>query len=155
MYSPYDDATQTMRRVSTPSVVDPVKDPNRRLKFEAWERGAIVLATAVLAFGGAAGNTIVAIVGALGLLLTIVAMSYMPDRRARKAEKNRHPEYEWVEDKGRGAAGIVLGIAWVLVLAVAGAVLFLAPGDYAMTGGVLAAGVSAVIMMIALLVVDK
>ena len=45
--------------------------------------------------------------------------------------------------------------AWALVLAVAGAVLFLFPGDYAMTGGVIAAGVSAVIMFVALLIVDR
>ena len=155
MNSLHNDDTQTMRRIPSPQVVDPVKDPNRRLKFEAWERGAIVLATAVLAFGGAAGNMVVAIVGALGLLLTIVAMSYMPDRRARQAERNKHPEYEWAEDFGRGSAGIALGVAWALVLAVAGAVLFLFPGDYAMTGGVIAAVLSAVIMFVALLFVDK
>ena len=143
--------TQTFSRVHD----DPVKDPSRRLKFEAWERGAVTLATAVLAFGGAAGNTVVTLVGVVGLLVVIVAMSQMPDRKARRAEREKRPEYEWIEDHNRTGAGIVLGVAWFCVMVVVGTILFFFPNGYALTGGVIAAGVSAAIVMAALLIVDR
>lgn len=133
----HDDSTQVMSRVAE----------GPRAKLEGWERGAITLATAVLAFGGAAGNSLVALVGAAGLLAVVVVMTQMPARKARKLQGGGR--------EFRTGPAVVFGVAWGLVMAAVGAILFLFPNGYAMTGGMLAAGVSAVIMVIALAIVDK
>ncbi|GAB3077036.1 hypothetical protein [Corynebacterium aquatimens] len=145
----YPDSTHVFQRISQ----DPARDPACRIKFEAWEQGAIVIATAVLAYGGATGGTLVALAGVLALLIVVVVMSRMPERRARKEEKERFPDVEFAG--GGTRAGLALGVGWLLVMGVAFGFLFFFPADYVMTGGAIAAGISALIMWGALTIANQ
>lgn len=145
----YPDSTHVFQRVSQ----DPSCDPVRRIKFEAWEQGAIVIATAVLAYGGATGSTLITLGGALALLIALVVMSQMPQRRERKKEKERFPDVEFAD--GGSRAGIALGVGWLLVMGVVFGFLFFFPAAYTMTGGAIAAMVSALIMWGALLIANQ
>lgn len=107
-----------------------------------WERSLIALIAGVVAFGGAVGNIWVAFPACVVMVGVLFALPAMPSHRGRSRTLGRR-------------AGVVLGVAWAIVVAVIALVLFLVPAKFALTGGMVAAFVAAAVTWGAIVYVDR
>ena len=112
--------------------------------FVTWERALIALITGVIAFGAGTGNIWVAFPASVALVAAVLGLSSLPSHKGRDASARLGKR-----------AGIVLAVAWGLIVCLAVLVLFLVPAQFTLTGGVLTAFVAAGAIWGAIAYVDR
>ena len=121
-------------------------NPAEPLGSSIAERIGFACATAVLAFGGAMGDLIIAGSGLALVLFSVIGASMKTPRRVRNEARSRFPQQKWAEYSVNHTAWI-LG-CWIVITTVVALALFIVPEDQNAIGGVAAAVIAAVLIWV-------
>lgn len=110
------------------------------------ERIGFACATAVLAFGGAMGDLIIAGSGLALVLFSVIGASMKTPRRVRNEARSRFPQQKWAEHSVNHTAWM-LG-CWIVITTVVALALFIVPEDQNAIGGAAAAVIAAVLIWV-------
>src|SRR5699024_9540377 len=105
------------------------------------ERIGFACATAVLAFGGATGDLIIAGAGLALVLFSVIGASMKTPRRVRNEARSRFPSQQWAENSTNKTAWM-LGF-WIAIITVVALALFLVPVGQQFIGATAAAVIAA------------
>ena len=123
-------------------------DPTVPLPPTVAERIALTLAAAVLAFGAAAGDLVIAGVGFILLMFSLVTNSLKVHRKIRNEARSRFPSEEWAEYGmvQRLRLDIIVPALWLLIIAICALTFFITPDRWYPWPPVVAAALTAIIM---------
>lgn len=121
-------------------------NPAEPLGSSIAERIGFACATAVLAFGGAMGDLIIAGSGLALVLFSVIGASMKTPRRVRNEARSRFPQQKWAEHSVNHTAWM-LG-CWIVITTVVALALFIVPEDQNAIGGAAAAVIAAVLIWV-------
>ena len=123
-------------------------DPTIPLPPTVAERIAITVASAVLAFGASAGDLLIAGVGFVLLMFSLVTNSLKVHRKIRNEARSRFPREEWAEYRmaRRLRLDIIVPALWLLIMAICALTFFLTPDRWYPWSPTVAAILTALIM---------
>lgn len=119
-------------------------NPAEPLGSSIAERIGFACATAVLAFGGAMADLIIAGAGLALVLFSVIGASMKTPRRVRNEARSRFPQQKWAEYSVNHTAWM-LG-CWIVITTVVALALFIVPEDQNAIGGVAAAVIAAALI---------
>lgn len=125
--------------------------PAEHIPLRTGEKCAVVASSAVLAFGGAAGQLLVAGVGILALLGSLYLIGSYTPRRIRNEARGRFPQQDWYENYAEDQLPLRWGIPliWLAITGICAACLFLVPQAYTLTAATVCGLVAAVALWFA------
>lgn len=121
-------------------------NPAEPLGSSIAERIGFACATAVLAFGGAMGDLIIAGSGLALVLFSVIGASMKTPRRVRNEARSRFPQQKWVEYSVNHTAWM-LG-CWIVIITVVALALFLVPDGQKVIGAAAAAVIAAALIWV-------
>ena len=121
-------------------------NPAEPLGSSIPERIGFACATAVLAFGGATGDLIIAGAGLALVLFSVIGASMKTPRRVRNEARSRFPSQQWAENSTNNTAWM-LG-CWIAIITVVALALFLVPVGQQFIGATAAAVIAAALMWV-------
>lgn len=129
----------------------PDVDPETPVPLSTPERIGIVVATAVIAFGGAYGDLLITGAGLALVLIAVIGATRKTKRRIRNEARDRFPGMGWAEDQVEDSLGrsVTLPLIWLGILAICLLTLRFVPAEYALSGATAAALTAAALVWFA------